>query len=279
MHDEVTDYLQQIGQFPLLQPDEELELARVIAACRAEDATDEELREAAKARERMAECNLRLVVSIAKRYMDRGLPFLDLIQEGNAGMLKSIEKFDPELGNRFSTYASWWIRQAVTRALTDRGGGLIRVPAHAQALVRKFWEKRREMGELGLVPTDDEVLHEMGATREEVTSIRRARRAGRANAGGSGRLPGRDQEQAMDLEDIVPAEPVEASAFSDSGIDRALALVVSDRERGVLEMRYGLNGQKAETLEAIGDKLGVTREGVRQAEAVGMRKIRLFLAT
>lgn len=277
MHDEVTEYLQQIGQFPLLQPDEELELARAIAAGRAEDATEEELRLAAKAREVMAECNLRLVVSIAKRYKDRGIPFEDLIQEGNKGLMKAIDKFKPEMGNKFSTYAYYWIRQAVTRAL-DEDSTLIRVPAYVRDLARKFARKRGEMDD----PTVDEVLEAMGATPEEAEHIRdglRSRKAGRISGTGpgSGGFLGTDGD-GQALEEMVAAAPDRSPEFGDHGVDRALELVVTDREKGILERRYGFNGHRGRTLDAIGEELGITRERVRQVEEVAMNKIRLFLA-
>ena len=259
--DDLHEYLRQIGQFPLLNKDEELELAHKVVAGDA------------RARERMAECNLRLVVSIAKRYKDRGLPFLDLIQEGNAGLMKAIEKFDPDRGNRFSTYASWWIRQSVPRGLTDKSS-LIRVPAYAQDLARKFNVKKREILELGSVPSDDEVLQSMGATPEEGVAIRSALYSHRAAAQGMFK-----DENGVALEELVEAQADNGYEFNEVGVDRAMALVVTDRERGVLEMRYGLNGCRADTLEDVGKRIGVTRERVRQIEAVAMKKIKLFLAT
>jgi RNA polymerase primary sigma factor len=260
--DDVMDYLRQVGQFPLLKADEELALAYQVVAGDA------------RARERMAECNLRLVVSIAKSYRNRGLPFIDLIQEGNAGLMKAIAKFDPDMGNRFSTYATNWIKQGITRALTDKSG-TIRVPAHASDMLRAFRKKKAVMEASGLTPSDDEVLHEMGAEPGEVKSVKSALQARRVStasqsAGGEG--------ETYSLDELVVAAEDLSGEFGETGVEQALELVVTDREREVLELRYGLNGHKPRTLEAVGEELDFTRERARQVEAVALEKVRLFLS-
>jgi RNA polymerase primary sigma factor len=263
--DDVQDYLQQVGSFPLLSKEEELELAHQVRAGNA------------RARERMAECNLRLVVSIAKVYKDRGIEFIDLIQEGNAGLMKAIAKFDPDLGNRFSTYATHWIKQGILRAIEEKSN-LIKVPVWANGLLRQYFEQRRVMlADSGIDPEVDDVLAAMGVIETDARAIKDALHARRADT----RMHLTSSEGEPDLNTLsqIEAEPEEEGFFL-SGIDRALELVVTDHERHVLEERFGLNGKRARTLEAIGEDLDppVSRERVRQVQAVAMDKIRLFLA-
>jgi RNA polymerase primary sigma factor len=282
MKSEVDEYMKQIGQFPLLSPEEELAVARQIVAVLPEGATDEEIaeheRKVCAARETMANCNLRLVVSIAKKYINKGMEFIDLIQEGNSGLMQAIKKFDPERGVKFSTFATFSIRQPITRALETQRG-MIRVPSHVLRMVSKYRDKRME---LGPIPTDSEVLQELRLvvdgqevklTESQVDMTLNALEAHRGKAVGMS-----DDEEAQSLAELVEAPEEVENEFDEAGIDRAMALVVTDRERTVLEMRFGLNGQTSTTLEVVGKRLGCTREFVRQLQVRAENKLRLFVA-
>jgi RNA polymerase sigma factor (sigma-70 family) len=258
-------YLREISRIPLLTREQEAELAR---RARAGD-------EAAKSR--FIESNLRLVVQIARRYLNRGLPLPDLIEEGNLGLLRAVEKFEPERGLRFSTYATWWIRQAIVRALANQAR-TIRVPVHVGLLLARHQrEQQRLMQELGRAPTREELAKALNTTVEQIEELEEVR-----------------QQQPLSLEapvghdeggrlaDFVPDPAGDPSAtLTELFRERAdLVSVLDDlaaNERTVLRRRFGLEGDPPETLEAIGRRLDLTRERVRQIEAAGLRKLRALL--
>ena len=260
--DPVRMYLKEIGRYPLLAPEEELELARRMCEENDEDA-----------RRKMTESNLRLVVSIAKRYTGRGLPFLDLIQEGNLGLMKAVEKFDYTMGYKFSTYATWWIRQAITRAIADQAR-TIRVPVHMVETVNKVIRTSRQLlQELGREPTEEELAEELGMTVEKVRDVLKV-----AQEPVSLETPIGEEEDSH-LGDFIPAEtdtdPADLAnaALMKEQIQKALS-TLTDRERRVLELRYGLDDGRPRTLEEVGQEFGVTRERIRQIEAKALRKLR-----
>ena len=286
--DPVRMYLQQIGRYPLLTSQQEVELAmQMEAGIRADEklatATDlsvdervfleRAVRQADKARKRLVEANLRLVVSIAKRYVGKGLSLLDLIQEGNLGLIRAVEKFDYRKGFKFSTYATWWIRQAVTRALADQAR-TIRVPVHMIETINKLAQTQRAlMQELGREPTIQEVANEMEMAPDRITELRRIAldpvsletRIGESD----------DSTLADFVKDNDANVPVEAASFRLLQEYLGLALEgLSERERQVLIMRYGLADGKVRTLEEVGAFFNVTRERVRQIETKALAKLR-----
>ena len=286
--DPVRMYLQEIGRFPLLTPQQEVELAmQAEAGTRAEDQlelgdalpADERLileravRQADKARKRLVEANLRLVVSIAKKYVGRGLGLLDLIQEGNLGLIRAVEKFDYRKGFKFSTYATWWIRQAVTRALADQAR-TIRVPVHMVETINKLARAQRTLvQELGRDPTIEEIAEELELDPGRVTELRRI-----AQDPVSLETPlGEEEDSTLGdfVEDTEAEIPVEAAAFHLLQSYLGLALeALSEREREVLVMRFGLADGKVRTLEEVGDHFKVTRERIRQIETKALAKLR-----
>ncbi len=259
--DPVKVYLKDIGRIALLTPEEEIELAIRIA--------DDDK----KAKQRLAEANLRLVVSIAKRYVGRGMQFLDLIQEGNLGLIKAVDKFDYTKGFKFSTYATWWIRQAITRAIADQAR-TIRVPVHMGESINKL-KKASSMllHKNGKEPTEDELAAELNMTVDKVREILRV-----AQEPVSLETPIGEEEDSH-LGDFIPdndsPEPEEAALMllQKEQINAALE-TISPREAKVIVLRYGLNGNRPHTLEEVGKILGVTRERVRQIEAKALRKFR-----
>ena len=259
--DPVKVYLKDIGRIALLTPEEEIELAIRIA--------DDDK----KAKQRLAEANLRLVVSIAKRYVGRGMQFLDLIQEGNLGLIKAVDKFDYTKGFKFSTYATWWIRQAITRAIADQAR-TIRVPVHMGESINKL-KKASSMllHKNGKEPTEDELAAELNMTVDKVREILRV-----AQEPVSLETPIGEEEDSH-LGDFIPdndsPEPEEAALMllQKEQINAALE-TISPREAKVIVLRYGLNGNRPHTLEEVGKVLGVTRERVRQIEAKALRKFR-----
>jgi RNA polymerase primary sigma factor len=271
--DSVRLYLREIGQVPLLSIEEERDLAGRIAAGNAEDTDEATIRDANEARQQMAAANLRLVVSIAKRYRDRGLPLLDLIQEGSLGLLRAIEKFDVTKGYKFSTYATWWIKQALSRALADQSR-LVRLPVHlGETLNRVQVARRRLTQELGRDPNDAELARELGMTEEKLRDLRRTAQDPVSLATPVG------EEADSTLADFIPdPHALDADDAAVSGMLRmqiAAALNhLTDRERSVLEMRYGLSDGQPHTLEEVGREFGVTRERVRQIEVKALRKLR-----
>jgi RNA polymerase primary sigma factor len=287
--DPVRMYLQEIGRVPLLTAQQEVELAMSMeAGIRAEEKlkedaetlTEEERiilerasRHADRARKRLVEANLRLVVSIAKKYVGRGMSLLDLIQEGNLGLMRAVEKFDYRKGFKFSTYATWWIRQAVTRALADQGR-TIRVPVHMVETINKLAQAQRAlMQDLGRDPTIEEIAADLELEPEKVTELRRIAMdpvSLEAPLGEEG-----DSTLGDFVEDHEAEVPVEAASFKLLQQYLSLALEeLNDRERQVLIMRFGLDDGKVRTLEEVGDLFSVTRERVRQLETKALAKLR-----
>ena len=259
--DPVRMYLKEIGKIPLLKPHEEVEYAKRMAE------GDE------FAKQKLVEANLRLVVSIAKRYVGRGMLFLDLIQEGNLGLIKAVEKFDYKKGYKFSTYATWWIRQAITRAIADQAR-TIRIPVHMVETINKLIRVSRQLlQELGRDPKPDEIAKEMNMTEEKVREIMKI-----AQDPVSLETPIGEEEDSH-LGDFIPDEdapaPAEAAAYSllKEQIGEVLN-TLNDREQNVLKLRFGLEDGRARTLEEVGKEFDVTRERIRQIEAKALRKLR-----
>ena len=259
--DPVRMYLKEIGKVPLLTPEEEQDLAKRMAE------GDEE------AKRRMAEANLRLVVSIAKRYVGRGMLFLDLIQEGNLGLIKAVEKFDYTKGYKFSTYATWWIRQAITRAIADQAR-TIRIPVHMVETINKVIRVSRQLlQELGHDPSAEEIAAEMNMPVDKVRDILKI-----AQEPVSLETPIGEEEDSH-LGDFIPdedaSEPSEAASFS---LLKEQLMEVLDtltpREKKVLELRFGIVDGRTRTLEEVGKEFNVTRERIRQIEAKALRKLR-----
>ena len=259
--DPVRMYLKEIGKVPLLSLEEETELAKKMV-------DGDEL-----ARKKLAEANLRLVVSIAKRYVGRGMMFLDLIQEGNLGLIKAVEKFDYNKGYKFSTYATWWIRQAITRAIADQAR-TIRIPVHMVETINKLIrESRRLLQELGREPTPDELAKELNMTYEKVREIMKI-----AQEPVSLETPIGEEEDSH-LGDFIPDEdaPAPAEAASYMLLREQLTDVLdtlTSREARVLKLRFGLEDGRSRTLEEVGKEFNVTRERIRQIEAKALRKLR-----
>ncbi|HAE61306.1 MAG TPA: RNA polymerase sigma factor RpoD [Eubacteriaceae bacterium] len=261
INDPVRMYLKEIGKVPLLSGDEEVLLAQRI----------EEGDELAK--QKLAEANLRLVVSIAKRYVGRGMSFLDLIQEGNLGLIKAVEKFDYSKGYKFSTYATWWIRQAITRAIADQAR-TIRIPVHMVETINKLIRVSRQLlQELGREPSPAEIGAEMGFSEEKVREILKI-----AQDPVSLETPIGEEEDSH-LGDFIPDDdaPAPAEAASYALLKEQLIEVLctlTDREEKVLRLRFGLDDGRARTLEEVGKEFNVTRERIRQIEAKALRKLR-----
>ncbi len=249
-------YLAEISRIPLLTREEEHELARRVRA------GDE------KAKERLAEANLRLVVQVARRYLNRGLPLPDLIEEGNLGLLRAIEKFDPERGTRFSTYAVWWIRQAVVRALANQAR-LIRLPVHVELLLGRYQKAQRRLTALlGRPPTLDEVAEELKIPVDHIAHLEAVRQPLiPLDAGAAGRTPAESRD---------PIEAVGGLLRDRTDLVGLLADLATN-EATVLRLRFGLSGEPPQTLEAVGRRLGVGRERARQIESAGLRKLRALL--
>ena len=259
--DPVRMYLKEIGKVDLLTPDEEIELAKRMA---------EGDKSAGK---RMAEANLRLVVSIAKRYVGRGMLFLDLIQEGNLGLIKAVEKFDYTKGYKFSTYATWWIRQAITRSIADQAR-TIRIPVHMVETINKVIRVSRQLlQELGHDPTPEEVAEEMGMPADKVRDILKI-----AQEPVSLETPIGEEEDSH-LGDFIPdeyaSEPAEAASFTFLREQLMSVLdTLTEREKRVLMLRFGIADGRSRTLEEVGKEFNVTRERIRQIEAKALRKLR-----
>ncbi len=263
--DSVRMYLREIGKIPLLTLEEESELSKKAMAGDR------------KAKDRMAEANMRLVVSIAKRYSGRGLDLLDLIQEGNTGLLRAVDKFDPEKGFKFSTYATWWIRQAITRAIADQAR-TIRIPVHMVETINKLMRTQRRLTqELNRDPTNEELAKEMDMEVEKIEHIMKIKQDITSLDAGIGRDDNDGEESTLGdfIEDEDTASP-EESASSQLLKEQVREILgsLSDRERKILEMRFGLNGTKSHTLEEVGLEFAVTRERIRQIEAKALLKLR-----
>ena len=287
--DPVKDYLKQIGKVPLLNAEQEVELAKRIEAGlfaeeklgSAADATALEgftelewiAEDGHRAKNHLLEANLRLVVSLAKRYTGRGMGFLDLIQEGNLGLIRAVEKFDYTKGYKFSTYATWWIRQAITRAMADQAR-TIRIPVHMVEVINKLARLQRQMlQDLGREPTPEELAKELDMTPEKVIEVRKY-----------GREPislhtplGEDGDSEFgdlieDSEAIVPTDVVTFALFREQLL--SVLDTLSEREAGVISLRFGLTDGQPKTLDEIGKVYGVTRERIRQIESKTMSKLR-----
>ena len=284
--DSVRLYLREIGQVPLLTSEQEKRLAQMVKdgiqaeedrrtgnSTLSEIEYQRKIEDAKRARKEMAAANLRLVVSIAKRYRDRGLPLLDLIQEGSLGLLRAIEKFDVVKGFKFSTYATWWIKQALSRALADQSR-LVRLPVHLGETLNRVQSARRNLTQaLGRDPTDAELAEELKMPEEKLRELRRTAQDPVSLATPVG------EEADSTLADFIPdphaldADDAAASGMLKTQIATALDQL-TERERRVLELRYGLTDGQPRTLEEVGKAFGVTRERVRQIEVKALRKLR-----
>jgi RNA polymerase primary sigma factor len=262
--DSVRMYLREIGKIPLLTQEEELDLAK-----RAMDGDK-------KAKDKLAEANMRLVVSIAKRYGGRGLDFLDLIQEGNTGLLRAVEKFDPDKGFKFSTYATWWIRQAITRAIADQAR-TIRIPVHMVETINKVLRTTRRLTqELNREPTNEEIAEAMGMDVDKIEYVMRIKQDIASLDASVGR-DGDDEESVLGdfVEDSERDSPEDATANQILKEQIAEILTtLSEREQKIIRLRFGIGGGRPHTLEEVGNEFSVTRERIRQIEAKALSKLR-----
>ena len=262
--DSVRLYLREIGKIPLLSNEEEVDLAyRIVKGEK-------------KAKDKMIEANMRLVVSIAKRYSGRGLDFLDLIQEGNTGLLRAVEKFDPDKGFKFSTYATWWIRQAITRAIADQAR-TIRIPVHMVETINKVLRATRKLtNELNREPTVEEIAKEMGMEPEKIDYVMKIKQDIASLDATVGR-DGDDEDSVLGdfIEDEGRVSPEDAAAAQ--MLKEQIAEILSslsEREQKVVKLRFGIGGGRPHTLEEVGAEFSVTRERIRQIEAKALSKLR-----
>lgn len=271
--DSVRMYLREIGKVPLLTQEEELKLAKQVVKGNK------------KAKDKMAESNMRLVVSVAKRYGGRGLDFLDLIQEGNTGLLRAVEKFDPEKGFKFSTYATWWIRQAITRAIADQGR-TIRIPVHMVETINKLLRIQRKMTqELNREPALEEMAKELYAGEKKLSEADKIKKTKyvmkiKQEIASLDATIGHDSDEEdsvlgnfVEDEGAIRPEDSAANQLLREQIREVLS-TLSDRERKILKMRFGLDGGKSHTLEEVGLEFDVTRERIRQIESKAIAKLR-----
>ena len=262
--DSVRLYLREIGKIPLLSQDEEQELALKIVE------GDK------KAKDKMVEANMRLVVSIAKRYSGRGLDFLDLIQEGNTGLLRAVEKFDPDKGFKFSTYATWWIRQAITRAIADQAR-TIRIPVHMVETINKVLRTTRKLTtELNREPTTEEIAKELDMEKEKIEYVMRIKQDIASLDASVGR-DGDDEDSVLGdfVEDEERISPEDSAATQILKVQLAAIIsTLSEREQKIIKMRFGIGGERPHTLEEVGSEFSVTRERIRQIEAKALSKLR-----
>ena len=262
--DSVRLYLREIGKIPLLTPEEETELAKRI------------VKGDKKAKDKMVESNMRLVVSIAKRYGGRGLDFLDLIQEGNTGLLRAVEKFDPDKGFKFSTYATWWVRQAITRAIADQAR-TIRIPVHMVETINKVLRTTRKLtSELNREPTNEEIAKELDMEPEKIDYVMRIKQDIASLDASVGR-EGDDEDSVLGdfIEDEERDSPEDSAAnqILKEQLSEIIA-TLTDREQKIIRLRFGIGGGRPHTLEEVGNEFDVTRERIRQIEAKALRKLR-----
>lgn len=271
--DPVRLYLRECGANPLLSAEQEMNLAKIIEKGKKKDATPEEKEAARAAKKEMANANLRLVVSIAKKYPGRGMPFLDLIQEGNIGLLKAVDKFDYTKGYKFSTYATWWIRQAITRSIADQAR-TIRVPVHMVETINKMNRVgRRFLQEHGREATNEELSREMGISVEK---IREAKKAAQDPISLETPIGEKEDSHLGDfIEDQKTASPEdEAAATMRREQVYKMLDTLTEREKGVLALRFGMDDGTPRTLEEVGKHFGVTRERIRQIEGKALKKLK-----
>ena len=271
--DPVRMYLKEIGRVPLLSADEEIVLAKQIEAGAEEDATYKEIQLSKKAKKKLVDANLRLVVSIAKRYVGRGMLFLDLIQEDNLGLIKAVDKFDYTKGYKFSTYATWWIRQAITRAIADQAR-TIRIPVHMVETINKLIRISRQLlQDKGREPTPEEIAEGMGITAERVREIQKI-----AQEPVSLETPIGEEEDShlgdfIEDQDAVAPDDAASYILLQEQIEDVFTCL-TDREQQVLILRFGLKDGKPRTLEEVGQHFNVTRERIRQIEGKALTKLR-----
>ena len=262
--DSVKMYLREIGKIPLLTEEEEDKYSKL--AVQGDK----------KAKDIMVESNMRLVVSVAKRYSGRGLDLLDLIQEGNTGLLRAVDKFDPDKGFKFSTYATWWIRQAITRAIADQAR-TIRIPVHMVETINKVLRTTRKLTqELNREPTNEEIAKELGMEVEKVEYVSRIKQDIASLDASVGR-DGDDDDSVLGdfVEDEERASPEDAAVTQILKEQLAAILsTLSDREQKIIKMRFGIGGERPHTLEEVGEEFSVTRERIRQIEAKALAKLR-----
>lgn len=262
--DSVRLYLREIGKIPLLTPEEEADLAQRI------------VKGDKKAKNKMVESNMRLVVSIAKRYGGRGLDFLDLIQEGNTGLLRAVDKFDPEKGFKFSTYATWWVRQAITRAIADQAR-TIRIPVHMVETINKVLRTTRKLtSELNREPTNEEIAKALNMEPEKVDYVMRIKQDIASLDASVGR-DGDDEDSVLgdfvEDEDRDRPEDSAANQILKEQLSEIIA-TLTDREQKIIRLRFGIGGERPHTLEEVGSEFDVTRERIRQIEAKALAKLR-----
>ena len=271
--DPVRMYLKEIGRVPLLSADEEIVLAKQIEAGAEEDATYKEIQLSKRAKKKLVDANLRLVVSIAKRYVGRGMLFLDLIQEGNLGLIKAVDKFDYTKGYKFSKYATWWIRQAITRAIADQAR-TIRIPVHMVETINKLIRISRQLlQDKGREPTPEEIAEGMGITAERVREIQKI-----AQEPVSLETPIGEEEDShlgdfIEDQDAVAPDDAASYILLQEQIEDVFTCL-TDREQQVLILRFGLKDGKPRTLEEVGQHFNVTRERIRQIEGKALTKLR-----
>lgn len=262
--DSVRLYLREIGKIPLLTPEEEADLAQRI------------VKGDKKAKDKMVESNMRLVVSIAKRYGGRGLDFLDLIQEGNTGLLRAVEKFDPSKGFKFSTYATWWVRQAITRAIADQAR-TIRIPVHMVETINKVLRTTRKLtSELNREPTNEEIAEALNMEPEKIDYVMRIKQDIASLDASVGR-DGDDEDSVLgdfvEDEDRDRPEDTAANQILKEQLSEIIA-TLTDREQKIIRLRFGIGGERPHTLEEVGNEFDVTRERIRQIEAKALAKLR-----
>ena len=271
--DTVRMYLKEIGRVPLLSAEEEIRLAKDMETGAADGATETEKRAGERARQKLADANLRLVVSVAKKYLGRGLHFLDLIQEGNMGLLRAVNKFDYHKGYKFSTYATWWIRQAITRAIADQSR-TIRVPVHMVETINKINRASRELlQKYGREATNEEVAEAVHMSVDKLLRIRKIAQEPLSLETPVGEKADSHLQDFLEDHDAVSPDDAAGSIL----LHEQLAALMGDlnaREREVLELRYGLRDGKMRTLEEVGAHFGVTRERIRQIEGKALSKLK-----